>query len=383
MKKTALSLLLPLVCAVAAGVVACSDLQVGEAQTTTTLELTTTTTVFVPTTATTVAETSRPNDWDKLDPAGEPQPRARHAMVYDPATQKVILFGGFNVSNTALSDVQTYDSATNTWTELSPSGPAPEARGGHAMVYDTYGQQVILFGGQTSQAGFNDTWVYDPVVESWTQLNPAGELPPARAEHAMAFDPHTRKVVVFGGYAGGSTSLDDTWVYDLATNSWTEMSFDHTQPLPSARSRHAMVYDPANDRAVLFGGFEQDGTIRDDIWTYDVTANIWKRYYARGHEIYERGDMAMVYHPGCSSIVMFGGQNGRQSGTGSVWNYPNALFAYDVTSNSWAKVISADRTPYGRSGHAMVYDSDTGTIIMFGGEDYEHGLHSGTWTLEP
>ena len=39
------------------------------------------------------------------------------------------------------------------------------------MVYDSVHQMVILFSG-TPTALFNDTWAYDPVANTWTDLKP-------------------------------------------------------------------------------------------------------------------------------------------------------------------------------------------------------------------
>jgi len=92
-------------------------------------------------------------------------------MVYDSNTGKAILFGNLGTGPWA------YDPAANTWTNLHPGGDLPAARSGHAMVYDPVGRRMILFGGGSEGGCFNDTWAYDPVENTWTEL--AGSAAPS------------------------------------------------------------------------------------------------------------------------------------------------------------------------------------------------------------
>jgi len=98
------------------------------------------------------------------------------------------------------------------------------------MVYDSAGKKVIMFGG-AGGAG-NDTWAYDPTANSWTELHPAGDLPSARCAYSMVYDSAHGRVILFGGHHGDAT-LDDTWSYDPASNTWTELH--PAGDVPSAR----------------------------------------------------------------------------------------------------------------------------------------------------
>ncbi|MCX5977648.1 MAG: hypothetical protein NTV33_12730 [Coprothermobacterota bacterium] len=181
--------------------------------------------------------------------------RHYHAMVYDSARGKVILFGGFIGSY--LNDTWSYDPVANSWTNLNPANP-PSTRYGHAMVYDSARGKVILFGGY-SGSYLNDTWSYDPVANSWTNLNPANP-PSARDYHAMVYDSSRGKVILFGGYSSVS---NDTWSYDPVANSWTNLN--PANP-PSTRYGHAMVYDSSRGKVILFGGYS--GSYLNDTWSY-------------------------------------------------------------------------------------------------------------------
>lgn len=66
-----------------------------------------------------------------------------------------------------------------------------EARSSHAMAYDSARGRVVLFGGQ----GSSDTWEWDG--NDWTLRSP-NNSPPARSRHAMAYDSARQHVVLFG-----------------------------------------------------------------------------------------------------------------------------------------------------------------------------------------
>src|SRR5438552_556492 len=102
------------------------------------------------------------------------------------------------------------------WTLTSPS-TSPPARAGHAMAYDPVSKQVLVFGGYDDPGYRNDTWTWDG--STWTKQAPATS-PAPRAGSGIAFDRVTRQLVMFGGFSG-SGYLGDTWTWDGSISSWT------------------------------------------------------------------------------------------------------------------------------------------------------------------
>ena len=68
---------------------------------------------------------------------------------------QLLVFGGFNVRSypNLFNDLWSYQARTNSWTQLSPSGTPPRARLGHAAVWDTAGNRLLVFGGQSQDPG--------------------------------------------------------------------------------------------------------------------------------------------------------------------------------------------------------------------------------------
>ena len=84
---------------------------------------------------------------------------------------------------------------------------ALDGRFGHALAYDSARGRVVLFGGTASLLTLSDTWEWNGNV--WTRQTPAVS-PPARIGHALAYDVARGRVVLFGGHGPGGT-LSDTW----------------------------------------------------------------------------------------------------------------------------------------------------------------------------
>ena len=43
------------------------------------------------------------------------------------------------------------------------------------MAYDPHSKMIVLFGGIDSQfVCYNDTWAFDPAAGTWTELQPGG-----------------------------------------------------------------------------------------------------------------------------------------------------------------------------------------------------------------
>ena len=158
----------------------------------------------------------------------------------------------------------------------SKAGPA--ARGGHSIVFAGKSQPTttqgdfVLFGGQ-GQDFFGDTWTFDASA-GWTSVcntdtQTCGCGPCPRAYQAMAFDAVRNEVVLFGGRDMSGPS-NETWVF-TSDKRWTAACSGPCMA-PSARSEHAMAFDPARGVIVLFGGKAADGMLLGDTWEWNGSA---------------------------------------------------------------------------------------------------------------
>jgi N-acetylneuraminic acid mutarotase len=338
--------------------------------TTTSEGVTTTEEVIIPPSTTTTE--AGPVGWAQVDPPGAiPEGRDAHAMAYDPGLGKVIMFGGYGFDS-ALNDTWLYDPVAETWTAMNPSGTTPAPRGGFSSFFDPVSGRLVIFGGWSDDLQLDDTSAYDPITDSWSDLMPSGDYPPASAYHAMAYDPVNDKAVLFGGWDDfNAVELGGTYIYDVAANTWAEVT--PTGASPSPRDSHAMVYNPVNGLIYLFGGFDDVGQL-NDLWVYSVAENTWTEVLPGGGPPAPRSTHAMAVDEATGQVLVFGGYDG---------DFPlGDLWAYDPAANMWTELTSTGDTPADRSAVRMVYDPVSGRMIVFGGYDGEAEL-SDTWTYGP
>lgn len=198
------------------------------------------------------------NQWTEKVPDPSPTPVSTHAMAYI-GDDQVLLFGGYNPDTTDyVYDTWVYDLNDNTWTPKSPiSWPTDIYY--CAMCY-IGGDKVILF----TSTDTNETWIYELSNDTWTKKNPASK-PSRRYKSNMAYLGGDQ-VMLFGGYSsddGGEQN--DTWIYDLSDDQWTENKNPHKPPI---RRGHGLAETSLDGSTppVIFGG--ANPTRLNDTWIY-------------------------------------------------------------------------------------------------------------------
>src|SRR5579864_3984439 len=128
------------------------------------------------------------------------------------AAMTLLSFAALSLTFVAAAQAQSV-----TWKRLSPK-KFPSSRAFSAMAYDPVSKKTVLFGGWDGSTHLKETWTFDGTT--WTKQKPS-VAPPARAGASMAFDRKTRKLVLFGGF-DGANYLGDTWLWNGATSSWKQ-----------------------------------------------------------------------------------------------------------------------------------------------------------------
>jgi len=193
--------------------------------------------------------------WNLIDAASGPSPRYGSASALDPAGRLVVSHGFTNAGRFDDTWSWSFDGAA--WGDTSPAANRPLARCLTRAVWDSVNNRFLMFGGQSNPTPYlGDFWAL--TADGWTEL-PAG--PPARNLYAMAFDDANGRLILVGG-AGETGNLNDVWVFDVATNAWTQVT-PEGQP-PSARASHDAVWHAQRNALIVFGGF--DGAYLNDLW---------------------------------------------------------------------------------------------------------------------
>jgi hypothetical protein len=254
------------------------------------------------------------------------------------------------------------------WT-LKLNGSTPDSRRGHVISSIHGTDKVLLFGGYKGGNYYNDTWVYDLSNNSWTQMKP-NTIPGGRHSHAMSTIYGTDKVLMFGGYKSGGLN-SETWVYDLSDDNWIDQKPNGSKP--HVREYHAMASIFDDDKVVLFGGcystLYYNGT-----WVYDLNLNNWTKKSPQTYPTGRKGhEMANIYHS--KEIILFGG---NETGTKLV----NDTWIYNLTSDSWTKKSPTGNIPSARRGHGMAAIYGKKEVMIFGPDDstYVYDTNINSWT---
>jgi len=301
--------------------------------------------------------------WTNVNTVDAPSRRQAQVMAYDESRSTIMLFGGDDNWATYMNDTWIFNTTSNRWVDMKPQ-IAPSARSYAAMVYDIKNAVFILFGGFNNEDGIrtkNDTWIYSLRNNTWTDMNPK-ESPPPREMHAMAYDSISGDVILFGGMWSDS----DTWIYNLSANIWINRS---SSSAPSARWGHSMVWDPGRGKMVLFGGFD-DKSLTNDTWCYDPDTNNWTNMEPAPVPP-AREWHAATYDRGLGKSIIFGGENNISIVFNDIWTY-------DIKTNIWTN-IAPDQIPACRVDFSMAYDAGKAESVLFGGLD-ESKFRDDTWT---
>jgi Galactose oxidase, central domain len=283
-------------------------------------------------------------NWTQIKPILSPSARQLHAMAYDSARQRTVLFGGAGTGR--FGDTWEWDGRN--WIQIKPTN-SPSARFASAMAYDSSRQRTVLFGGMSARGYLGDTWEWDG--KNWIQMKPTSS-PPARMFHAVAYDSARRRTVLFGGY--DNNELADTWEWD--GRNWTQMK---PASSPGKRWFHAMAYDSARQRTVLFGGLN---AARD---TWEWGGRNWIRMRPKSSPGARRAH-AMAYDSARQRTVLFGHVDRRFAL--DTWEYGAAKLTLTASTstisiaNGGSQVLSVNAGADLKNKLYWIFGSSTSTM---------------------
>jgi hypothetical protein len=281
------------------------------------------------------------------------------AMAFDSARNRVVMFGGGTTPNNTTWE---WDGALGAW-ELRQqmAGARPSRRYGHAMAYDAARGKVVLYGGIDESGGSNaETWEWDGATETWTMKNPGPS--PSRWGHAMAYHAGMSRIVMFGGSYRhptlGDGDLFDIWEYDGAADSWVNKTYPLPPAWPRARRGHALAYDAARSVTVMYGGEVLTvGGPASDLWEWDSSTNQWTDRTPTVFPPEWPGPRAwhgLVDVGG--AVLLFGGP------------LPN-LWQWDGAAGTWRNLAPAPGFPWppARARTPLAWDETRRVLVLSGG----------------
>lgn len=240
----------------------------------------------------------------------------------------------------------------NTYRLIEPVEAAPSGRF-NATLEDLRDGRLLLFGGRNAAGVWlADTWIFDVASSTWTQLAP-DMAPPARNAHGMALVA-AGTVVLFGGTSSmGGGPLGDTWIFDVAAEQWSQFG-PPTSPPP--RFQHGMVAI-GDSRILMHGGRTAAGGELGDTWIFDGAAGTWTNAAPAGAPTTDSA-FALAFD-GDDSVTRFGGFQAN--------NPLDQTWTYSVSTNAWTMEMPVGGTPGARAVLSGQYLA-AGQMIVFSGK---------------
>jgi len=271
--------------------------------------------------------------WARSSSSTQPDGWAYHAMAYDAARKRIVLYGGLLRTGRRTNTTWEWDGVR--WTKMTPK-VNPGKLMEHAMAYDPVRGKVVLFGGNTINGNVDTTWEWDG--SNWKRVITL-RSPGARQGHRMAYDPVQKSLLMFGGLGRA-----DTWAYD--GKNWTPML--GAKHYPSARGRFGLATDWGRSRVVLHGGVNK--TYLGETWEWD--GKDWSQAKpTRSPGV--RGGQSMAWDANRKAVLLFGG--GKGNGLfGDMWRWDGS---------NW-KPVSMMSSAGGMWFHSMAFDAARGEMVL-------------------
>jgi len=214
--------------------------------------------------------------WKTFTLTKTPDTRRFSNMVYDKKLKKTVLFGGYGTNN-YFDDTWTWDGTAWTEIKINDDKQKPENRGLAMMWYDQLQEKTILYGGigrpnlDSKAARYADMWSFNG--STWTKLS-VSQTPGERLGAQIAVNPESGKLLLLGGLRAESDEdgkvlrqfyANDTWEWNGTGNTWTEL---HPDRSPAVRENGMMAWDPLTRELVVFGGYAL-GFYHSDVWAWN------------------------------------------------------------------------------------------------------------------
>ena len=338
--------------------------------------------------------------WVQVQPAGGPPPgRMNNTAVFDPGSGRMIIFGGFTQANSTsgTNDVWVLTGANRkggqrTWIQLLPNGSSgPPALAAASAVYDPGTNKMIVFGGQYGISQ-SQVWILENAnglggIPAWHSVLASG--PPARQNHQAVYDPNSNRMIVFGGLLnqgnGTPQLLNDVWVLTNANGTGiSSPQWVNVKPtgstMPSPRHGFAAGYDAKHKRLFIFGGCTDQtwscSMTSDELWVLTnadelIPLTAWTKlaYTGTGPTAHAQFS-SIAYVESTNTLYLFGGRIGSAppfgTFTNDTWSLgnPNGLGG----KAAWTQLNPGNSpSQRGQSVPPNLYDSAKGSMIVFGG----------------
>jgi N-acetylneuraminic acid mutarotase len=247
--------------------------------------------------------------WERLQPSGAAPPaRFGHNAELSADGTEMLLFGG-QAGASFFNDVWLLNLADTRWEKVD-GGAAPAPRYGAGAAFDGTRGLLYVSHGFTDRGRFDDTWTFRTRQRSWDDASPPnGDARPLkRCLLRCGWDSTGEQLLLFGGQSNQAPFHGDLWAWEAKSRRWREIV---AQPAPSARNLYASFLDQARGLFYVLGGASREGNLQD-VWTFDLRAEQWTPLSPTGDAPAARSAHAAALLPQRRVAMVYGGTSGAE-----------------------------------------------------------------------
>lgn len=305
--------------------------------------------------------------WSRVNSIGGskvPPPRSGAASVV--VKGRLYMFGGYGGGTGRLDDFYSFSFDTCTWEEVQVlSKEKPGCRENNGVVIGD-SSRVYLFGGYNGTAWLNDLWMFDIDTKSWTCIQESSD---DENGGIVVGDANSETA---GGQAAAQLDMNQHEQQSHRNRSVQQGSNDGNAP--SRRFGYVSVVHEG--KFVLFGGF--DGTRwLNDMFEFDFKKKSWREIQAKGELPSVRSCPAWAKDD--TRVYIQGGYDGVERKAD--------FFACDLSTYTWVEMPCRGTPPSPRYFHSCCLYSNK--MYAYGGysgserlaDMYSYDFETGIWSV--
>lgn len=247
--------------------------------------------------------------------------------------------------------------------EQKRSLPAPPLGRNHPVTFALEDKGYLLTGGNYDQFNyFTDFFSYDPIADTWTQLD---DFPGGARSFAVGLAAAGKGYIGFGNNVAGEL-FNDLWEYSPQTGEWKQLA-----SCPCSGRTHPAFMEVGGKIYVGMGN--SSGNLKD-FWAYDIATDTWEQKadlpaQARHHPFYfSLGDYAYVGFGHGSAMV-------------AGWVVYNDFYRYDPANDTWTALQNFPGE--GRVAGTQFSYNGKGYVLHGEGQDHYYLDEGELWEFDP
>ncbi|XP_022061450.1 kelch repeat-containing protein [Acanthochromis polyacanthus] len=200
-----------------------------------------------------------------------PEARIGHTAIYDPDSKRIFVFGG-SKNKKWFNDVHILDTQSWKWTMVEARGNVPPLAYHSCSMFQG---ELFVLGGvfprpNPEPDGCSDSlYIFDPQLSIWYQPIVTGDQPSPRSGHSACVM-QERKIYVFGGW-DTPVCYNDMYMLDLGLMEFSGVKTTGTAPSPRSWHGSAVLSDT---KFLIHGGYNGNNAL-SDAFIFDIDTNSW------------------------------------------------------------------------------------------------------------